>query len=121
MGSARGNWDLWEGQQPFRPNPNGAGDRTTTLRRLLIGAVQRRLRDERSQCFFLFPRRPGPVDVGHHPLALKPEYFETAQLFKLLVIFLNFNSFFSEFRTATKGDFATKDRSSKFTKKTIEI
>ena len=44
--------------------------------------------------FFLFPRRPGPVDVGHHPLAFKPEYFETAQLFKLLVIFLNFNSFF---------------------------
>ena len=39
MGSARGNWDPREGQQPFRPNPNGAGDRTTTLRRLLIGAV----------------------------------------------------------------------------------
>ena len=38
MGSARGNWDPREGQQPFRPNPNGAGDRTTTLRRLLIGA-----------------------------------------------------------------------------------
>ena len=37
-GSARGNWDLREGQQPFRLNPNGAGDRTTTLRRLLIGA-----------------------------------------------------------------------------------
>ena len=37
-GSARGNWDPQEGQQPFRPNPNGAGDRTTTLRRLLIGA-----------------------------------------------------------------------------------
>ena len=37
-GSARGNWDLGEGQQPFRPNPNGAGDRTTALRRLLIGA-----------------------------------------------------------------------------------
>ena len=36
-GSARGNWDPREGQQPFRPNPNGAGDRTTTLRRLLIG------------------------------------------------------------------------------------
>ena len=36
-GSARGNWDSREGQQPFRPNPNGAGDRTTTLRRLLIG------------------------------------------------------------------------------------
>ena len=36
-GSARGNWDLREGQQPFRPNPNGVGDRTTTLRRLLIG------------------------------------------------------------------------------------
>ena len=32
-GSARGNWDPREGQQPFRPNPNGAGDRTTTLRR----------------------------------------------------------------------------------------
>ena len=39
-GSARGNWDPREGQQPFRPNPNGAGDRTTTLRRLLIGAVE---------------------------------------------------------------------------------
>ena len=37
-GSARGTWDPREGQQPFRPNPNGAGDRTTTLRRLLIGA-----------------------------------------------------------------------------------
>ena len=37
-GSARGNWDPREGQQPFRPNPNGAGDRTITLRRLLIGA-----------------------------------------------------------------------------------
>ena len=36
--SARGNWDPREGQQPLRPNPNGAGDRTTTLRRLLIGA-----------------------------------------------------------------------------------
>ena len=38
-GSARGNWDPREGQQPFRLNQNGAGDRTTTLRRLLIGAV----------------------------------------------------------------------------------
>ena len=37
-GSFRGNWDPREGQQPFRPNPNGVGDRTTTLRRLLIGA-----------------------------------------------------------------------------------
>ena len=37
-GSARGNWDLQEGQQSFQPNPNGVGDRTTTLRRLLIGA-----------------------------------------------------------------------------------
>ena len=39
-GSARGNWDSREDQQPFRSNPNGVGDRTTTLRRLLIGAVQ---------------------------------------------------------------------------------
>ena len=37
--SAQGNWDPREGQQPFRPNPNGVGDRTTTWRRLLIGAV----------------------------------------------------------------------------------
>ena len=37
--SARGNWDPREGQQPFQPNSNGVGDRTTTLRRLLIGAV----------------------------------------------------------------------------------
>ena len=32
--STRRNWDPWEGQQPFRSNPNGVGDRTTTLRRL---------------------------------------------------------------------------------------
>ena len=37
-GSARGNWDPREGQQPFPSNPNGTGNRTTTLRRLLIGA-----------------------------------------------------------------------------------
>ena len=37
-GTARGNWDPREGQQPFRSNPNGVGNRTTTLRRLLIGA-----------------------------------------------------------------------------------
>ena len=37
-GSARGNWDPREDQQPFRPNPNDVGDLTTTLRRLLIGA-----------------------------------------------------------------------------------
>ena len=37
--SVWGNWDLREGQQPFRPNLNGVGDRTITLRRLLIGAV----------------------------------------------------------------------------------
>ena len=39
-GSARGNWDPREGQQPSRPNPNGVGDRTTTLRRLLIGTAK---------------------------------------------------------------------------------
>ena len=38
--SALGNWDPRESQQPFRPNPNGVGYRTTTLRRLLIGAGQ---------------------------------------------------------------------------------
>ena len=38
-GNAWGNWDPRKGQQPFQPNPNGAGDRTTTLRRLLIGAA----------------------------------------------------------------------------------
>ena len=32
-GSARGNWDPREG-----PQPKGVGDRTTTLRKLLIGA-----------------------------------------------------------------------------------
>ena len=35
-GSARSDWDPWEGQKPFRPKPNGAEDRITTLRRLLI-------------------------------------------------------------------------------------
>ena len=38
-GSARSDWDSQEGQQPFLPNSNGAGDCTTTLRRLLIRAV----------------------------------------------------------------------------------
>ena len=37
-GSAKGNWVSREGQQPFRPNPNKVGDRTTTLKRMLIGA-----------------------------------------------------------------------------------
>ena len=35
-GSARGNWDPREGQQPFRPTPNGIRDSTTKLGRLLI-------------------------------------------------------------------------------------
>ena len=37
-GSAHGNWDFRKGQQPFRPNLNEVGDRTITLRRVLIGA-----------------------------------------------------------------------------------
>ena len=52
MGSARGNWDPRESQQPFRPNPNGAGDRTTTLRQLLIGAVK-----ASSSCFISSSKR----------------------------------------------------------------
>ena len=39
-GSARGNYDPREGQQRFPSNPSGFGDRTTTLRRLLIDAVR---------------------------------------------------------------------------------
>ena len=42
-GSAWGNWDPREVQQPFRPNPSRVGDRTTTLRWLLIDAVLVRL------------------------------------------------------------------------------
>ena len=38
-GSARRNWDTREGKQPFRPNSNGVGYRTITVRRLLIGAI----------------------------------------------------------------------------------
>ena len=38
-GSGWGNWDPREGQQPFRPNPIGVRDRTTTLRQLLIFVV----------------------------------------------------------------------------------
>ena len=37
-GSARGNRDSRKDQQPFRPNPNGVGDRTTLLKRVFIGA-----------------------------------------------------------------------------------
>ena len=36
-GSAWGKRDPWKSQQPFRPNPKGAGNRPTTLRRLFIG------------------------------------------------------------------------------------
>ena len=39
-GSAQNNWDSRKGQQRFRSNSNGVGDCTTTLRRLLIGAIQ---------------------------------------------------------------------------------
>ena len=37
--SAQDNWDPREVQQPFQPNSNRVGDYTTTLRQLLIGAV----------------------------------------------------------------------------------
>ena len=43
-GSVWGSWDPREGQQPFRLNPNEAGYRTTTLRPLLIGAMNSSLR-----------------------------------------------------------------------------
>ena len=39
-GSAWGNWDPREGQTPFPPSPNGVGNHTCTLRRLLVNAVQ---------------------------------------------------------------------------------
>ena len=39
-GSAWDNWDPRKGQQPLRPNPNGVGNPTITLTRLLIRAVQ---------------------------------------------------------------------------------
>ena len=39
-GSARGNRDPRQVQQPLRPNQNGAGDSTITLRRMLICAVK---------------------------------------------------------------------------------
>ena len=41
-GSAGGNWNSRKGQQPFRPTSNEVGNRTTTLKRLLIGAVKKR-------------------------------------------------------------------------------
>ena len=44
-GSAWGNWDPGQGQQPFIPTPNMFGDCTTTLRRLLIGAEAHSSRD----------------------------------------------------------------------------
>ena len=40
-GECPGYWDPREGQQPFRPNPNGVRDRKTTLRQLLIGGENR--------------------------------------------------------------------------------
>ena len=63
-GSIRGNWDPREGQQPFRPNPNGAWDRTTTLRRLLIGAED----PTSNNSFQLLVNNP---KVGVHPIAFQ--------------------------------------------------
>ena len=60
-GSARCNWDPREGQQPFRPNPNGAGDRTTTLKRLLIGAEKKTKNKDRKKDF-RDAGRPSPPD-----------------------------------------------------------
>ena len=40
-GSIRCNWDPRVDQQPFRANPSRFGDCTTSLKRLLIGAVCR--------------------------------------------------------------------------------
>ena len=41
-GCAQGNWDPPEGQQPFRPNPNGVGERTSIMVQLpsCIGAEE---------------------------------------------------------------------------------
>ena len=39
-GSAQGNWDSSEKPTAISIQPNGVGEGTTTLRRLLIGAVQ---------------------------------------------------------------------------------
>ena len=38
--NAQDDWDLREGQQPFRPNPNRVWDLIIMLRRVLICAVQ---------------------------------------------------------------------------------
>ena len=65
-GNARGNWDPREGQQPFRPNPNGVGDRTNTLRRLLIGAV---LRHVYLHCTIWLPS-PDAALSPHPPLLI---------------------------------------------------
>ena len=70
MGSAQGNWDPQGGQQPFRPNPNGARDCTTTLRRLLIGAEQNDLvcdlglSKESSKILASRPGEHGILDLG---------------------------------------------------------
>ena len=55
--SAWGNWDPRDGQQPFRPNSNGVGDRITVLRRLLIGA-EATFSTHQYQCASLVVRLP---------------------------------------------------------------
>ena len=57
--SAWGNWDPRKSQQPFQPNPNGVGDRATTLKRLLLGIACANmdcygltLNRRHSSCFF---------------------------------------------------------------------
>ena len=64
-GSGPGNWDPREGQQPFRPNPNGVGDRTTTLRRLLIGAGVKLLSLQNWQIREFFLQRLWTFVPGH--------------------------------------------------------
>ena len=76
--SAWGNWDLQKGQQPFGPNPNGVGDRTTTLRRLLIGAAKK----SKS------PAMPQPWSWRR-----QTKHFEYSD-YKCLLFYLRFLSFF---------------------------
>ena len=63
-GTVRGNWDPQHDQQPFRPNPSGAGDRITTLRQLLIGAENSLEQDlfEKKQINFLRLTRFGRIN-----------------------------------------------------------
>ena len=108
-GSAWGNWDPQEVQQPFLPYPNGVGNRTTTLRQLLVGAVDNTSieppvapspaasRPPLSLFFSLRPLYPPPPTS--HPVSFHSFILQAGSSFPNLLFYFRFGQTRSETKT----------------------